>query len=139
MADGDITAIEELGRLVLPHGGFVQATGVPSNSKIIVWGRITATYAAAGIDLLAAGGTRALGVLDDPDVLDFVPRQGGATATANPTDNNLFLADFKPLTDKIFIVDQEGQANPAVPTPSETFTIDYFAIGEDARKAVDHG
>jgi hypothetical protein len=104
----------------------------------MVWGRITATYASTGIDLGAEGGCQALGVKDQPDFIWLQPRQGGASATTNPTDQNLFLANLKPLTNLIFICDQEGQANPAVPTAGETFTIDYFVVGEDSRKAVDH-
>ena len=139
MANGDISAIEELGRTVLPAGGFVGITGTPSNSKIIVWGRITATYVSTGINLGAEGGTLALGIKEAPDFIHLSPRQGGSTATTNPTSENGFLANLKPLTNLIFIVDQMGQANPAVPSDGETFTIDYFAVGEDVRKAVDLG
>jgi hypothetical protein len=139
MADGDITAIKELGRLTIPGGGR-EVGGTPSNDKIIAWGRITATYAAAGISLIGAGGFRALGVKGTGDLISLQVRYCGTTATTVPTDNNLFLANLQAKTEtgKIFICDQVGQANPAVPTPGEDVTIDYLVVGEDARH-LDHG
>jgi hypothetical protein len=139
MADGDITAIKELGRAPLPIGGFVGITGTPSTNKVMVWGTITCTYAAAGVDLGAEGGTLAIGIKEQPDLIRFAPRQGGATATANPTSLKGFLANLKPLTNLIFICDEVGADDPSVPTPGETFTLDYFAVGEDTRKAIDLG
>jgi hypothetical protein len=139
MANGDITEIKELGRLTIPGGGH-KAGGVPANDKVMVWGRITATYVSTGISLIGAGGFRALGVTGTGDLVSLQPRQGGATAAAVPTDNNLFLANLQAKTEsgKIFICDQVGQANPAVPGDGDPFTIDYLVVGDDARH-LDHG
>jgi hypothetical protein len=141
MADGDITAIEELGRTLLPSSGFVGVSSVPTPHKVMVWGRITCTYAAAGVDLGSKGGIAALGIKERPDFLHLQPRQGGATATANPTALKGFLANLEVdrTTELIFIVDEVGADSGTPPTAGETFTIDYFAVGEDGRRAVDLG
>ncbi len=142
MANGDITAIEELGRLTIPGSGKAGTSGTPTNNKVIAWGRITATYAATGIDLHGHQNAtfRSLGVGGVGDFISLQVRYCGATATTVPTDNNLFLANLQAKTEtgKIFICDQVGQANPAVPTPGEAVTLDYLVVGDDLRNAV-HG
>jgi hypothetical protein len=141
MADGDITAIEELGRTLLPHSGLVGVSSSSTPHKIMVWGRITCTYVSTGVDLGSKGGKAALGIKGEPDFLHFQPRQGGATATANPTSLNGFMANIETdnTTELIFLVDEVGNNAPTTPTDGETFTIDYFAVGEDGRRALDHG
>ena len=130
MADGDITTITEYGRIDIPGAGH-DLQGVAKNNKVLIWGRIVATYDTLGVALDDRGGIRALGV-NVADFLSLEVRQGGATATAVPTDMNLFLA-IKDTTDKIFIMDQVGADTPLGPSDAETFTIDYLVIGEDAR------
>ena len=141
MADGAITAIEELGRTLLPSSGLVGVSSVPTPHKIMVWGRITCTYVSTGVDLGSEGGISALGIKGRPDFLSLIPRQGGATATANPTSLNGFMAELEVdrTTELIFIVDEVGNNSPTTPTDGETFTIDYFVVGEDGRRAVDLG
>jgi hypothetical protein len=141
MASGDITAIEELGRTTLPHSGVVAGGGVPTSHKIMVWGRITCTYVSTGVDLGAKGGTAALGIKGRPDFLHLQPRQGGATATANPTSLAGFMANLEVdwTTELIFIVDEVGANSGTPPGNGDSFTIDYFAVGEDGRRAIDLG
>jgi hypothetical protein len=127
MANGDITSIEELGRFGIPGAGHNLA-GVAKNNKVFVWGRLTATYAAAGINLANEGGRAALGV----GVADFISLDVRSANAAFPGLDTNFLANLD-ASDKIFVVDEVGTANPAVPTPGEVIVIDYFAIGEDNR------
>ena len=129
MADGDITTITEYGRINIPGSG-TSLTGLAGNNKVMVWGQMVATYDTLGLSLDTAGGVRALGVAN-ADFLSLEVRQGGATATANPTDMNLFLA-IKDTADKIFIMDQVGADSPAEPSDAESFTVDWFVIGDNA-------
>jgi hypothetical protein len=139
MADGDITAIEELGRTLLPASGFVVGGGVPTDHKIMVWGRITCTYVSTGVDLGSKGGIAALGIKGRPDFLHLQPRQGGGGT--NPGSKTGFMANLEvdKTTELIFIVDQVGTDSPATPSDADAFTIDYFAVGEDGRRAIDLG
>lgn len=130
MANGDITSIKELGRYTIPGGGFTTA-GAANNNKVVTWGEIKASYASTGINLTAKGGALALGV-SNIDFADLTVRLSGSTGTVVPTDNNLFLANMN-ATWKIFVVDQEGQANPAVPTAGDLITINYLVVGDDTR------
>jgi hypothetical protein len=141
MANGDISAIEELGRTVLPAGGFVGVSSQPTDHKILVWGRITCLYATTGVDLGSKGGISALGIKGRPDFLSLIPRQGGASATTNPTSLKLFMANLEvdKTTELIFIVDEVGAGSGTPPSAGETFTIDYMVVGEDGRRAVDLG
>ncbi len=130
MADGDITTITELGRIDIPGSGH-DLQGVAKNNKVLVWGRIVATYDTLGIALDDKGGVRALGV-DTADFLSLEVRYCGSTATTVPTDMNLFLA-IKDTTDKIFVMDQVGADSPAEPSDAEAVTVDYLVLGEDSR------
>ncbi len=128
MADGDITSIKELGRYTIPGSGH-NLNGVAKNNKVMAWGTLVGTYAAAGMDLRTKGGVQALGV-SVADYIGLTVRYAGATATTVPADQTLFLANLDE-SDKIFVCDQVGTANPAVVTPGEAVTIDYFVFGED--------
>ena len=130
MANGDITSIEELGRYTIPGAGHNLA-GVAKNNKVLVWGRLTGLYVSTGLDLAAEGGKLALGV-EPADHINLSVRYTGATGTTVPADQTQFLANLD-SSDKIFIVDQVGTADPAIPTAGDTIVIDYFVIGEDAR------
>ena len=128
MADGTITSIKELGRFAIPGSGH-NLNGVAKNNKVMAWGALVGTYAAAGMDLRAEGGIQALGV-SVADFISLTVRYAGSTATTVPADQTLFLANLDE-SDKIFVCDQVGTANPAVVTPGESVTIDYFVFGED--------
>jgi len=129
MANGDITHIKELGRYSFPGGG-VTTAGVAQNNKVIVWGEIVATYASTGINLTAKGGPLALG-LSTIDFIDFEARTTGAASAIYPTSDNLNVVNMN-ATWKIFLVDQEGQANPAVPTAGDVITLKYVALGDSS-------
>jgi len=130
MADGDITSIKELGRYTLPGGGFTTA-GVAKNNKVVAWGEIIGTYKSTGIDLTAKGGSLALGV-SEIDFIDLTVTKTGVAGTTVPVSDKLSLANIN-ATWKIFVVDEEGQANPAVPTAGDIITIQYMVMGDDTR------
>ena len=129
MANGDITSIKELGRYSFPGGG-ITTGGAAQNNKVTVWGEIVASYVSTGIDLTAKGGPTALG-LTSIDFIEFEARTTGAASAIYPTDNNLNVVNMN-ATWKIFLVDQEGQANPAVPTAGDIITLKYFATGDSS-------
>ena len=134
MADGDITTMKEFGRITLPGGG-QNVLGQAKNRKVMVWGQLVATYDTLGLDLLARGGLRAFGV-ESADFWSFWVKQGGATATAVPTNKALFLADLNPSNQttplRLFIADQVGANDIAEPADTETFTVNWLVVGDDA-------
>lgn len=131
MAAGDVSSVVQLGRYEIPGGG--QTTiGGKKNNKVITWGRITALYTSTGIAMNAVGGVRAFGVTK-ADVINLEVRTAGTAATpVNPVTDLLFLANYLETTDKIFVVDQVGAANPTVPEESDQMVIDFLVFGEDA-------
>ena len=131
MANGDISSVVRLGRFEIPGGG--QTTiGGKKNNKVITWGRITGTYVSGGMAVDAVGGPRAFGV-SKLDSIHLEVRTAGTAATpTQPTTDNLFLANYLVTTDKIFVVDQVGQADPAVPTAGDTIVLDYLVFGDHA-------
>ena len=133
MADGDITTLKEFGRISIPGGG-INVAGASKNNKVMVWGQLVATYDTLGLDLLSRGGLRAFGVAT-ADFWSFDVKQGGATATAVPTSLNGFLADLELVTtpNRLFIMDQVGADTPLEPSDTESFTINWLVIGDDAR------
>jgi hypothetical protein len=131
MAAGDISSIKRLGRYVIPGSG-QNTLGQPKNNKVITWGRITGLYTSGGLKLNDRGGIRALGV-SVADVVHLEVRTAGTAGTpTNPTSDNLFLANLLETTNRIFVVDQVGQANPTVPEENDQMVIDYLVFGEDA-------
>ena len=125
MADGDITAIKELGRISLPGGGR-NTDGLAKNNKVMTWGEITATYVSTGLALGAKGGVRVFGV----DTLDFLSLEARLVNAADPETDKNFLANWASLEDKIYICDEVGQANPAVPSNADAVRLRWFAIGD---------
>lgn len=129
MANGDITHIKELGRYAFPGGG-VTTAGAAKNQKTLVWGEIKATYASTGINLTAKGGPLALG-LNTIDFIDFEARYTGSLGTTVPVSDTLCLVNMN-ATWKIFLVDQEGQADPTAPTAGDIITLKYIAVGDSS-------
>ncbi len=128
MADGDITAIKQLGRIQLPGGGNTTA-GVQKQNKILVWGQITATYVSTGINLSNEGGVKALGV----DNLDFVEIVVDVNSTDDNIDkDNLTLVNLDTTNDLIFCLESLGQTNAAAPGNADAMTFRYWAIGDAA-------
>jgi hypothetical protein len=127
MANGDITSIKILGRVVLPGGGQTN-TGVAKQNKTIVWGEIIGTSAATGFDLAGyeSGGVKMLG-LETLDVIDFEFRSVSGSAMAN---DKLYLADLNRDTNKIFMLEDVGAADSIVPTAGDTIKLRFLAIGD---------
>ena len=123
MADGDITAVKELGRFTIPGGGSTLA-GVAKNNKVMVWGEITATYVAAGLDLDGVGGVAAFGV----DVLDYVDFEVSNIDGNDPATVIMFSAYLARATNKIFMLDDTG--GDAKPEDAEAVTLKYLACGD---------
>ena len=133
MANGDITHVKELGRSRAEGGGSTTA-GIAKNSKVFVWGEIKGTYASTGMAMNDAGGVRAFGL----DTLDFIHLEVklAGTGAVESADDLLFLANYKRTTDKIFVCDQVGASDPAVPTAGDVITLAYWA-GGDSNSAPD--
>ncbi|KKN92391.1 hypothetical protein LCGC14_0208820 [marine sediment metagenome] len=126
MADGDITAVKILYRQSL--GGGQNELGVKKNSKILVVGEITCTYVAAGVAVDKTGGDNCFGVTD----IDFVKILPLTIAAAYPTAQKLFKADYDVTNKKIFLLEDMGQANPAVPSDADACVLRFVAVGDDA-------
>ncbi len=127
--NGDISRITELGRFNIPGAGH-NNIGQAVNNKVIVWGRLTGKYASTGLDLLRHGGVGPAFGLTVVDKVSLTVRT--AEDGTNPTSDNQFLANVTRLLGKIFLVDQMGQANPAVPGAGQVIVIDYVALGDEA-------
>jgi len=127
MASGDITAVKVLYRQSL--GGGQDANGVKKSTKTLVIGEITATYVSTGISALKVGGDNVFGVLGNVDFVKLLPRTINAVF---PTAQNLFKGDYDQVNKLIFLADQIGQANPAIPSNDEVCVIRFIAVGDDA-------
>lgn len=123
MADGDITAIRQLGSFTIPGGGNT-LTGVAVQNKVMVWGEITATYVAAGIDLSGAGGVTALGVT----TLDFVRFEVSKLDGNEPASQVHFVAALAVDEDRIYLLD--NVAGDAKPEDAEVVFLKYLACGD---------
>ena len=129
MASGDITSIKELGRFAIPGAGH-SLSGIAKNNKVMAWGEIKGSYVSTGLNLANEGGVHALGVTS-ADFISLTVTKTGSLGTTVPTALNGFLANLD-VAHKIFIVDQVGQDNPAVPTAGDLITVQYFVFGEDS-------
>ncbi len=125
MANGDVT-IKTLYSQSLGGGG--NAGGVPKNSKRLVIGQITGDYVSTGLALNKAGGPNAFGLNN----LDFVYLNLISVAGVFPTAEKLGKADFDVTNNKIFCVDDMGEADPAKPDDGQAIVIRFIAIGDDA-------
>ena len=125
MANGDITAIKELGRSALPGSGRT-TTGTSVNQKIMTWGEITATYVSTGLALGTKGGVRAFGV-STADYLEFETR---LVAGVDPASDLGFLANWASLENKIYICDEVGISDPTVPADGDAVRLRWFCIGD---------
>jgi hypothetical protein len=126
--NGDISRITELGRFAIPGSGH-NNIGQAKNNKVLVWGRLTGLYATAGMDVLRHGNGNggAFGLSS----IDMVSLNVRKSATVNPTDEKLFLANLSVPLGKIFVNDDLGQADPAAVTAGQTVVIDYCMLGDD--------
>ena len=130
MAAGDITSIKELGRFAIPGAGH-SLSGIAKNNKVMCWGEIIGTYVSTGLNLANEGGIHALGVTN-ADFISLTVTKAGVTGTRTyPAQQLTFLANID-AANKIFICDQVGADNPAVPTSGDLITIQYFVFGDDS-------
>jgi hypothetical protein len=125
MANGDIQ-VKVLYRQSL--GGGKTLNGQSKNTKILVVGEITGSYVAAGLAVNKLGGPSAFGVTT-LDVLELDVRSVAAVET---TIEKLQLACYDVTNQKIFITEDIGAANPAVPSNADAIVIRFLAIGDDA-------
>ena len=134
MANGDVSRITELGRFAIPGIGH-NNVGQARNNKVMVWGRITGAYASTGITLTPFGGAAAALGLEALDHVSLTVRLSGADGAILPTTDKGFLANLTRDLDKIFVSDEIGAANPAVPTAGDVIVLDYVAFGEELCRA----
>jgi hypothetical protein len=125
MANGDVT-IKTLYRQSL--GGGRDASGTPQNSKILVIGEITGDYVSTGLAINKLGGPAAFGVNN----LDYVYLNLISVAGVFPTAEKLGLANFDVVNNKIFVVDDMGEADPAKPDDGQAVVLRFIALGDDA-------
>jgi hypothetical protein len=133
MADGDVTHVKELGRYAIPGAGH-NNIGQARNNKVLVWGEIKGTYVSTGMNLSPRGAVAAnspIFGLKTRDFLSLTVKLAGAAGTTVPAADTQFLATLKD-DGKLFICDQVGTANPAVPTAGDIITLSYIAVGDDA-------
>ena len=127
--NGDISRIIELGRYNVPGVGH-NNVGQAKNEKVLVWGRLRGLYASTGLDLLRHGGTATAFGLETLDHISLTVRFAGSGGTVLPTADKGYLANVTHALGKIFVVDETGAANPAVPTAGDIIHIDYVAFGD---------
>ena len=138
MADGDITKVQELGRISLPGGGNTTA-GLEVQNKVLVWGVITATYVSTGINpasatgIFAAGGT--LAKVFGVENIDFceltLTKTDGAVATKDIV--RTFALDRG--DDLIFGLETIGASQAAAPTDADAVELGYLVVGDSSSYA----
>jgi hypothetical protein len=144
MANGDITNVQPLGRVVLPGGGNT-LTGKQVQNKVMTWGKITCSYAAAGVNPDSATGSLGQGATFTKTVfgletLDFVELTLNATKQSNGTvhgaapgdadKDNVRTVQLDTGSDLIFALEDIGAANAAAPTAGDLLDIRWFAVGD---------
>jgi hypothetical protein len=126
MADGDITSIKQLGRVLLPGGGNT-TSGKQVQQKILVWGTIACSYHSTGVKLNDVNGTiKALGV----DTLDFIDFELRAYNGAAATEEELHMVAFNRSTNKIFALENVGDDTVVAITNADVLELRYFAVGD---------
>ena len=134
MAAGDISRITELGRFAIPGVGH-NNVGQARNNKVIVWGRITGSYLSTGMSLTPFGGTAAALGLETLDHVSMTCRLSGSAGTTVPATLTGTLVNVTHYLDKIWLVDEVGAGDPAIPTDTDIVVIDYVAFGEELNRA----
>ncbi len=128
MADGDITAVKVLYRQTL--GGGQNASGNKKNDKVLVVGEITATYVSGGIacNKYSVGSGGVFGVTN----IDFVKIEPTLIQTAASSDDSLLVLSADPTNQKIFLSEDLGVANPAIPSDQDAIILKFICVGDDA-------
>jgi hypothetical protein len=125
MANGDVT-VKILYRQSL--GGGRDANGVAKSNKILVLGEIVGTWVDSGLAINKLGGPAAFGV----DNLDFIKFEPTVLNDVYPTAEKLFIANYNVSSQKIFCLDDMGEADPQAPDAGENVILRFVAVGDDA-------
>ncbi len=126
MADGDITSIKQLGRVLLPGGGNT-TSGKQVQQKVMVWGIIAASVDQLGIALDGVNGTiKALGV----DTLDFIDFELRAYDGAAASNEELHMLAFNRSTNKIHTLENVGDNTVIAISDADTVELRYLAVGD---------
>ncbi len=140
MASGDITKIQELGRISLPGGGNT-LTGVQVQNKVLVWGKITCTTADAGINpasgtgLFGASGTLAkvFGV-ENIDFCELTVKDQGAGENNNKDAIHYYALDRG--SNLIFGLETLGHETQAtLATAGDILDLRYLVVGDSSSYA----
>ena len=140
MADGDITEVNELGRIALPGGGNT-LTGVQVQNKVLVWGKIVCTYHSTGIDpasltgMFAAPGTLAkvFGV-DNIDFCELTVADQGAGEDNDEDAMHYYALDRG--SELIFGLEDLGHPTRAsAATNGDVVDLRYLVVGDESAVA----
>jgi hypothetical protein len=125
MANGDLT-FKTLYSAAL--GGGRDANGNPKQGKRFVVGEINGEYLLAGMKVHPHGGPQAFGVNNlDYLFLEVISSGNGAV----PDAEKLPHADYDHANQLIFVTEDCGASQPAVPTNADAIVIRFVAIGDD--------
>ena len=135
MADGDITKVQELGRISLPGGGNT-LTGAQVQNKVLVWGRITATFHSTGLDpasstgMFGTSGTLAkvFGV-ENIDFCELTVNDQGAGENNDKDAIHYYALDRG--SELIFGLEDLGHPTQAsVPGNADALDLRYLVVGD---------
>jgi hypothetical protein len=139
MANGDITKVQPLGRVVLPGGGNT-LSGKQVQNKVMTWGKITCVWATTGINpasatgVLGEGGNFTKGVFG-LETLDFVELTLNGTdeiasAPGAADKDNIRTVQLDTGSDLIFMLESIGAAQADAATAGDIFDLRWFAVGD---------
>lgn len=140
MANGDITVIQELGRISLPGGGNT-LTGVQVQNKVLAWGKITATYVSTGINPAAAAGlfgasgtlAKVFGV-ENIDFCELTCNDQGAGEDNDKDAIHYYALDRG--SDLIFGLEDLGHpSQSSAPTDGDIVDLRYLVVGDSSSYA----
>ncbi len=137
MASGDITKVQELGRISLPGGGNT-LTGVQAQNKVLVWGKITCTQATAGINpasatgIFGASGTLAkIFSVENIDFCELTVNDQGAGEDNDEDALHYYALDRG--SDLIFGLEDLGHPTRAsVATAGDVLDLRYLVVGDSS-------
>ena len=140
MASGDITKVEELGRISLPGGGNTTA-GVQVQHKVLVWGKITCSWVSTGINPAAAGSIMGAGgtlaktfAVDNIDFCELTMNDQGAGDAVDKDSLWYFALDR--ASDLIFGLDGLGDAaRGTLPDDGDVLDLRYLVVGDASSNA----
>jgi len=114
-----ITSIKILGKSRVEGGGFT-STGLARNNKVMVWGELTGTYAAAGVSFVPED----IGI---SGTFDFINLQAESVNSVNFKNDTQIYAAFDPVLAVLNLMDDVDSNDEAGTT---AFVVNFFAIGD---------